>query len=112
MPNIGNSNVYTIYRGRYVVPAPDALEHICMLSNVNGVIFCGNYTADSNGKICTLPTELRPESTIHFPAYNEDGVLCHVEVDSQGNVICDTPLKLVYLRGLSFNISCNYYAGE
>lgn len=112
MAETGNPNVYTIYRGKYPITAPDGLTHYCMLTNVNDVVFCGNYTADANGLVCTLPNGIRPESTIHFPAYNEDDAMVHMEVSPQGTVTCDTPSKLVYLRGLSFNISCNYYAGE
>jgi hypothetical protein len=112
MTETGNTNVYTIYRGRYKVPATDNLDHYCMLTNVNDVVFMGNYTADSLGEICTLPADLAPESSIHFPCYDEDGNLAHIVVSSFGIVTCDKPGKMVYLRGLSFNISCNYYAGE
>lgn len=111
MAETGNPNVLTIYRGRYAIPASDGQDHYCMLSCVNDVIFCGNYTASPTGDICTLPYELRPEDAISFPCYTADDLLCQVKVNRLGEVTCDRPNKDIMLRGMSFNISCNYYAG-
>lgn len=110
MAETGNPNVYTIYRGKYAVTAPDGNEHYCMLSNTNDVIFMGNYVSDANGLVCTLPEELRPESNLRVPLIVNSTVRM-VTIGANGNVTSAYNNATHYLKGFSFNISCNYYAG-
>lgn len=112
MPETGNPNVYTIYRGKYSITAPDGLTHYCMLGNTNEVIFMGDYTSDSNGIVCTLPTELRPESELVFPVCTgTTGTLDIMKIDVNGE-ITSSANTLIRLKGFTFNISCNYYSGS
>lgn len=111
MAETGNPNVYTIYRGKYSITAPDGLTHYCMLSNTNDVIFCGDYTSDSNGLVCTLPSELRPESELVFPVCTGNtGIVDAILIGINGE-ITSTANTLIRLKGFTFNISCNYYSG-
>lgn len=114
MPETGNPNVYTIYRGKYPITAPDGLEHYCMLTNANDVVFCGDYTADANGLVCTLPTKLRPESELIFPicaTLNGATNTTNLVIKTNGKVTSKVSSK-IRLKGFSFNISCNYYSGS
>lgn len=114
MAETGNPNVYTIYRGKYPITAPDGLTHYCMLGNANEVIFMGDYTSDSSGLVCTLPNELCPESTLAFPICIDNSntlTMDILEISANGNVYC-SPNNLIKLKGFSFNISCNYYSGS
>lgn len=112
MPDVGNPNAFKIYNGRFSINATDQLDHYCMMDIVNNVIFCGNYTADAAGDICTMNPELCPESTIKFPCYCSDDSLAVITIDAGGNVTTNQPGKQHLLRGLSYNICCNFYAGE
>ena len=113
MAETGNPNVYTIYRGKYSVTAPDNLTHYCMLSNTNDVIFWGDYTSDSNGDVATLPSELCPESNLKFAVCTTNGNTDSInilEIDVNGEITC-VANEVIHLKGFSFNISCNYYSG-
>lgn len=112
MAETGNPNVYTIYRGKYSITAPDGLSHYCMLSNTNDVIFMGDYTSDSNGLVCTLPSELRPESEVVFPVCTgTTGTLDVIKIAVNGEMTSSAN-TLIRLKGFTFNISCNYYSGS
>ena len=110
MAESGNPNVYTIYKGKYSITAPDNATHVCMLSASNEVIFCDNYVSNSSGLICTLPTELRPNATMKFPIIVNSSTRV-VTFNTDGTVKSSTSYsgQTHYLKGFSFNISGNIY---
>ena len=111
MHDSGNPNVRTNYVGKFTITAPDNLDHYCMLSNVNDVIFCGDYTSDGNGLVCTLPNELKPESNLYFPIVANGNVVI-IEIATNGEITSSELNTMHNLKGFSFNISCNYYSGS
>lgn len=110
MAETGNPNVRTNFKGKYSITAPDGLDHVCMLTNTNDVVFCDNYTSDSTGLICTLPPELRPNNTLKFPIIVNTAARVMI-INTDGTLKTTTTYAglLHYLEGFSFNISGNYY---
>ena len=109
MPESGNPNVYTSYRSKFSISAPDNGQHVCMLSNCNDVIFCDDYVSTSNGVICSLAQELWPDNPICMCVPNGNNVIDIVWVYPNGSVEGNTGGVDYYMNGKSFNISGNYY---
>lgn len=110
MPETGNPNVYTIYKGKYQITAPDGETHYCMLTATNEVIFCDNYKSNSSGLICTLPTELRPSETFKFPIVVNSTTRV-VTFNTDGRITSSSSYsgQTHYFNGFSFNLSGNIY---
>lgn len=113
----GNPNVFTTFKGRGILAplAPATVDNpIVMLSCVNDVQFCGNFTLagyKAGDVIATLPEGFRPTKTIAIPVvanYNVD-VLYIDEAGTLKLATGFTETAPVYTAGLSFNISANFY---
>ena len=110
MAETGNPNVRTNYKGKYSVTSPDGDDHVCMLSAANDVIFCDDYKSDSTGLIMTLPTELRPLSTMKVPIVVNSTTRV-ITINTNGQVKSSTSYagQTHYFNGFSFNLSGNIY---
>ena len=109
MAELGNPNFFKTFKGKYQVPDANNTNHTVMLSCTNDVIFLDNYTANSNRLLCTLPTDLRPNANIIiYCRYNSGNG--YITINSNGQVQASTASREFYMRGLSFNISSNFYA--
>ena len=112
IPDKGNPNVFTTFKGRYDVTLASGASSTnskVMLTCVNVVQFMGNYTADENGLIGTLPEGCRPLTPIYVPCYcTTESSMQSVKVAATGE-ITGKPGYLYNLAGCMFNISGNYY---
>lgn len=114
MPDTGDSNVYTTYKGRYEVVLEDgssATSPVVMLTVVNQVQFCGDYTSGATGVIGRLPEECKPADTICLPCFETTGnALSYVLIHTDGTMTGE-PDTSYELNGLEFHIAGNYYKG-
>lgn len=119
MPDTGNPNFFKTFKGRYeLVPASGQTtdSNVVMLSCVNDVQFMGdflltNYVAGD--AIATLPEECRPGKIVKVPVVFNDGadaiVVMTVNTDGTMTLPCDFASATLYLSGINFNISDNWY---
>lgn len=114
MPDTGDPNVYTTYMGRYEVVLEDgssATSPVVMLTIVNQVQFCGNYTSGATGVIGQLPEECKPADTIYLPCFETtNNALSYVFIHTDGTMMGE-PDTTYELNGLEFHIAGNYYKG-
>ena len=112
----GNPNFFKTFKGAYVhAPSPEAMftSDRVMLSCVNDVQFMGdcmimNYTPGAT--LTTLPPECRPSTEVRVPVV-VDTRLDVLGVQTNGVVSLNASTDgMVYLAGVSFNISSNWYA--
>lgn len=112
----GNPNFFKTFKGAYVhAPSPEAMftSERVMLSCVNDVQFQGdcmimNYTPGAT--LTTLPPECRPSTEVRVPVV-VDTRLDVLAVQTNGIVSLNASTDgMVYLAGLSFNISMNWYS--
>ena len=103
----GNPNFFKTFKGAYVhAPSPEAMftSERVMLSCVNDVQFQGdcmimNYTPGA--MLTTLPPECRPSTEVRVPVVVQTNGVVSLNASTDG---------MVYLAGLSFNISMNWYS--
>lgn len=112
----GNPNFFKTFKGAYVhAPSPEAMftSERVMLSCVNDVQFMGDcmimgYTPGA--ALTILPPECRPSTEVRVPVV-VDTKLDVLAVQTNGTVSLNaTTDGMVYLSGVSFNISSNWYA--
>ena len=112
----GNPNFFKTFKGAYVhAPSPEAVftSTRVMLSCVNDVQFMGdcmimNYTPGAT--LTTLPPECRPSTEVRVPVV-VDARLDVLSIQTNGAVSLNASTDgMVYLAGLSFNISMNWYS--
>lgn len=120
MPDAGNPNFFTTFKGRYTATPASGVtagSNVVMLSCVNDVIFCGNYQVQSctqGQTLLTLPVECRPVDSIILPisVYGDATEVVSASISTAGTISLDLtypkPLK-VFFKGWSFNISPNFY---
>lgn len=110
MAETGNPNVRTNFKGKYSVTSPDGLDHVCMLSVTNDVIFCDDYKSNSSGLIMTLPEDLRPLSAMKVPIVVNSTTRV-ITINTNGEVKSSTSYsgQTHYFNGFSFNLCGNIY---
>lgn len=64
MTDTGNPNSFKIFMGKY----PTTANRFVMLTILNDVQFMDDYTADTTGKLTTLPAQCRPTKAIKILA--------------------------------------------
>lgn len=111
----GNPNFFKTFKGAYLhAPSPTVAftSTKVMLSCVNDVQFIGDcllvgYTPGA--AITVLPSECRPTTEIKIPVI-VDEVGDVLSIRTNGEVSLKTATDgMVYLAGISFNISHNWY---
>lgn len=115
----GNPNVFTTFKGRYhlVASAGQVVDtNVVMLSCTNDVQPIGdwtltNYTA--NTPFATLPDECRPQKIVKIPVVVNDGTdrigVMSVNTDGTMTLPFDYSVATLFLSGINFNISDNWY---
>lgn len=112
----GNPNFFKTFKGAYVhAPTPEAMfaSERVMLSCVNDVQFMGdcmitNYTPGAT--LTTLPPECRPSTEVRVPVAVDTNVdVLSIQTNGAVSLHASTD-GMVYLAGLSFNISMNWYS--
>lgn len=118
----GNPNFFNTYKGRYEVELAEnasSTSSIVMETCVNDVQFCGNFTFSGSytigDVIFTLPESLIPITPIYLPIPVQiitGGSIGFLVINNDGRVWAsqsyDSPT--FRLRGLSFNLACNFYS--
>lgn len=115
----GNPNVFTTFKGRYLLVASAGQvvdTDVVMLSCTNDVQPIGDWTLTNyaaNEAFCTLPIECRPEKVVKIPVAVNDGtdrlVIMTVNTDGTMTLPFDYASATLYLSGINFNISDNWY---
>lgn len=112
MDDTGDPNVFTTYKGRFEVALEDgtsATSTVVMLTVVNDVQFCGDYTSGTTGILGQLPDECKPEETVYVPCFETTNhTLTYVFVHSDGTIMGE-PDTVYELNGVSFHIAGNFY---
>lgn len=112
MPETGNPNVYTIFKGKYALTLEDGVSstnNVLMLTMVDVVQFLGDYTTGASGVVGTVPEECRPVAETYVPCYDATtGAVSFVRVMKDGTVM-GNPTSELKLRGCNYNISGNHY---
>lgn len=120
MPETGNKNVFTTFKGKFALTMADGQTNsneTVMLSCVNDVQFLGNVTLSGyllGEPFATLPEGCRPKSIVVFMAYLVTNGIDHivpVQCSSSGwmSLAEDVESGTLYLNGLSFQISDCWY---
>lgn len=111
MPDLGNPNFFTTFKGKYEVTlAPGALSQNAnvMLTCTNEVQFLARFVPGENGLIGTLPSDCAPSVTTVLPVMTETGLMAAVTIEPTGSVSSSLQ-ETVMLAGHSFNISSKWY---
>lgn len=116
----GNHNFWTTFKGKYT-HTPEASgvwdSEVVMLSCVNDVQIIGdceltNYVAGAT--LTTLSPECTPGKVVKIPVCANDGVddrviIMTVNMDGTITLPFDYTTGHLYLSGINFNISDNWY---
>lgn len=115
----GNPNVFTTFKGRYllVASAGQAVDtDVVMLSCTNDVQPIGDWTLTdytANKPFATLHDACRPQKVVKIPVVVNDGsdrvVVMTVNTDGTMTLPFDYASATLFLSGISFNISDNWY---
>ena len=115
----GNPNFFKTFKGRYLLVASAGQvvdTDIVMLSCTNDVQPIGDWTLTdytANNPFATLPDECKPGKVVKVPVVVNDGedriVVMTVNTDGAMTIPSDYSSATVYLSGINFNISDNWY---
>ena len=115
----GNPNFFKTFKGRYILVASAGQvvdTDIVMLSCTNDVQPIGDWTLTdytANNPFATLPDECKPGKLVKVPVVVNDGedriVVMTVNTDGAMTIPSDYASATVYLSGINFNISDNWY---
>lgn len=115
----GNPNVFTTFKGRYllVASAGQVVDNdVVMLSCTNDVQPMGDWTLTdytANNPFATLPDECKPGKILKVPVVVNNGedriAVMTVNTDGTMTLPFDYVSATVYLSGINFNISDNWY---
>ena len=115
----GNPNVFTTFKGRYLLVASAGQvvdTDVVMLSCTNDVQPIGDWTLTdytANEPFAKLPDECKPGKIVKVPIVVNDGedriVVMTVNADGAMALPSDYASATVYLSGINFNISDNWY---
>ena len=110
MPDIGNPNFFKIYRGRYPYTDANGATHYVMVGNTGEVVFMDALTSNANKILGQMATEATPTENIIFLARtSSDNSIGWVRVKSDGVIDCEKANQVYQLRGISYNMSLNWY---
>lgn len=128
MADIGNPNVFTIYKGRYQLTPTQATfaSTNVMLTIQNMVQFLCDATIWTREDVCTLPEQCRPKNMVVLPVCGSTNlnnvVVTTLTINPNGNVVFkqlpkekvneNTDIEQIitlHLNGLSFSIGDNWY---
>ena len=125
MPDIGDKNVFTLYKGKYDAVPGDGVSMMnpaVMLTRMNEVVILGNCDFSglpANATVMTLPEECRPPLEFVIPVCHENNVESAYEVvplviGMNGEVTTPVALTdgILYTGGRSFNIGGKWYRRE
>lgn len=115
----GNPNVFTTFKGRYLLVASAGQvvdTDVVMLSCTNDVQPIGDWTLTdytANEPFAALPDECKPGKIVKVPVIVNNGedriVVMTVKTDGAMTLPFDYASATVYLSGINFNISDNWY---
>lgn len=115
----GNPNVFTTFKGRYELVAAEGQTvdtSVVMLSCTNDVQTIGDWTLTnySAGEwFAMLPIECCPGKLVKIPVVVNDGsdrmVVMTVNADGTMTLPFDYAAATLFLSGINFNISDNWY---
>ena len=118
MPDAGNPNFFTTYKGRYTMtPAANvSLEsNALMLTCTNFVQFTGDFVLQADFgagvTIATLPEEVVPVDGAYLSAVH-DAKLTLLVVDDAGEISTTEALSAGTVTPLCYNIAGNFYKQE
>lgn len=128
MPDKGNPNVFTTYRGRYQFTMSEGAtcnSPYAMLTCINTVQFTENVELASTfsvpGVFCTMPEVLRPKGAVELAAIVQlsDGTMhmARVELANDGTmtitrdfiVANENPISVIFLDSVSYDLASNHY---
>lgn len=121
MVDTGNPNVFTTFKGRYLlVAAPGHVvdTDVVMLSCTNDVQILGDFTLTdyvAESVIFTLPEECRPGKYVAIPVVLQDSVRYSTDIllvgpNGEGSLMLDHDgVRFLMLSGVNFNISDRWY---
>lgn len=119
MADKGNPNVFTTFKGRYLLVASAGQvvdTNVVMLSCTNDVQPIGDWTLSNyvaNKPFATLPVECRPKKIVKVPVVVNDGaermVVMTVNPDGTMALPFNYSAASLFLSGINFNISDNWY---
>lgn len=112
MPDTGNPNVYTVFKGKHALTLAEgaaSTNNALMVTAANAVQFLGDYVAGATGVVGTVPEACRPVAETYVPCYDATaGAVSFATVREDGTVT-GAPSSELKLRGCSYNISGNHY---
>ena len=109
-----NPSVYTSFTAREEVTLAAGVTSTnttVMLTNVNMVLFCGDFTSQAAGLLLTLPEGFRPARAVRLPVIMASVSVPNIGtllVSPDGSVSCDVP-GTVCTNGMAFSINDNWY---
>lgn len=109
MASTGNPNLFKTFKGRYKLTTLDSSDKYVMLSCTNDVIIMDNFTSDANKILFYLPPEVRPLNEKIVMACRNASTFSYIVFEPSGKVRVGTANILYHTKGLSFNISANFY---
>ena len=115
----GNPNVFTTFKGRYLLVASAGQvvdTDVVMLSCTNDVQPIGDWTLTdytASEPFATLTDGCRPQKVVKTPVVVNDGtdriVVMTVNTDGTMTLPFDYSTATLFLSGINFNISDNWY---
>lgn len=116
MPDFGNPNFFTTFKGRYLLiaaPGQSVDTDVVMLTSTNDVQLLGDWTIldyQASTPFGTLPEECRPKKVVKIPVV-VDNVIDILSIQTNGEMALANSHDdgILYLSGINFNISGNWY---
>ena len=121
MPDLGNPNFFTTFKGRYALATAEGVEtdnSTVMLTSNNVVCLCGDFAMEGyaiGDVFATLPPECSPGKPVYVAmAANVGSVVpCVVEVSADGGMRVAYPsegsLSVLYASSVCFSINESIY---
>lgn len=128
MADVGNPNVFTIYKGKYeLTPTEATFESTSLMLTIQNMVqFLCDATIWTREDVCTLPEECRPKNMVVLPVCGSTNlnniVVTTLTINPDGEVLFkqlpkervddNTDIEQIitlHLNGLSFSIGDNWY---
>lgn len=124
MADLGNPNVFTLFKGRYDLTPVASLgtwdKTTVMLTSTNEVQILGDLTLDQayteGTVVAVLPEEVRPSKTVAFPVIYQTGQtnygLMELGIRPNGEMVLGRRAAagtVIRVNGCQFNISDRWY---
>lgn len=112
MPDTGNANVYTVFKGKYALTLEDGVastNNALMMTAANVVQFLGDYVTGATGIVGSVPEACRPVAETYVPCYDATASAVSFVTVMEDGTVTGAPSSELKLRGCNYNISGNHY---